>query len=447
MFRIFRILPAFLAVLLAVIPLTAAAEQTAYYTEMPEYLRMTQETVINSIRKNISTRITYPKTANEAVNREMAALIDAMFEKGRSTLSHERTDATSCFDVGAVVSRTGTSYMSFLTIAETSRDYMQHYVDFDARVYDIKTGQRIRLTDIFPEGSEAWSILSAEVRAQLSAAFPALEADEEMLAALADKEQLETAPFTMGAARLTLTYRADALYPGKNTLLHVNIDYQKLRQHMTPSAFAQTDNSRFRMAALTYDDGPVRDTTRRVMDELRRHGAGATFFVIGKRIARHTDLLARQQDSNYSIQSHTYSHRYPGKIRSSEIMGEKEQFHAALTDAIGVAPVMMRSPGGMDDFYVKNAVGYPIIHWSLASGDSGNGKAKTVAPRVLRQIGHGDIVLMHDLNAESPRYTELIVSSLAEQGYLLVTVEELFSAMGVQLEDNRVYFSPERIDE
>jgi peptidoglycan/xylan/chitin deacetylase (PgdA/CDA1 family) len=114
---------------------------------------------------------------------------------------------------------------------------------------------------------------------------------------------------------------------------------------------------------------------------------------------------------------------------------------------IGVAPVMMRSPGGMDDFYVKNAVGYPIIHWSLASGDSGNGKAKTVAPRVLRQIGHGDIVLMHDLNAESPRYTELIVSSLAEQGYLLVTVEELFSAMGVPLEDNRVYFSPKRIDE
>ena len=131
-----------------------------------------------------------------------------------------------------------------------------HYVDFDARVYDIKTGKRIRLTDIFPEGSEAWSILSAEVRAQLSAAFPALDADEETLAALADKKQLETAPFTMGAARLTLTYRADALYPGKNTLLHVNIDYQKLRQHMTPSAFAQTDNSRFRMAALTYDDGP-----------------------------------------------------------------------------------------------------------------------------------------------------------------------------------------------
>lgn len=447
MYRIFRILPVLVLALLAAAPLPAAAEQTAYYTEMPQYLRMTQETVIDSIRKNISIRRTYPKTCNESINSEMAALIDSMLERSRDTLSHERTDATSCLDVGAVVSRTGTSFMSFLTIAETSRDYMQHYVDFDARVYDVKTGRRIALTDVFPQESEAWDILAAEVQAQLSAAFPSMEADEKILASLTQREQLKAAAFTMGAARLTLTYRADALYPGKNTLLHVHIDYQKLRPHMTEAAFAQTDNSRFRMVALTYDDGPVRDTTRRVMDELRRHGAGATFFVIGKRIPRHLDLLSRQQDSNYSIQSHTYSHRYPGKIRSSEIMGEKEQFHAALTDAIGVAPMMMRSPGGMDDFYVKNAVGYPIIHWSLASGDSGNGKAKTIAPRVLRQVGHGDIVLLHDLNAESPRYTATIVSSLTEQGYLLVTVEELFSAMGVPLENNRVYFSPTRVDE
>lgn len=447
MYRIPRVsVLALLIALLLLFPLCASAE-AGFYTEMPEYLRMTQKTSIERVKKNIYIRRTYPATANEAVNSEMAALIDGMLERSRENFSLERTDMTSTLDVGAVVTRTGTSFMSFLTIAEATRDYAQHSVDFDARVYDIRTGERILLTDVFPEGSEAWDILAMAVRAQLSAAFPGTEPDQDALSALCTREALESAAFTMGAARMTLTYRADAVYPGKHTLLHVNVYYRDIRHLMNPIAYAQTDNSRFRMVALTYDDGPVRDNTRKVMDELRKGGAAATFFLIGKRIPRHMDLLARQQDSNYSIQSHTYTHAYPGEIGTTEVLAEKAQFIAELGSAVGVVPSMMRSPGGMDDFYTKREIGYPIIHWSVASGDSGNGKAKSVAPRVLSRIGHGDIVLMHDLNSESPRYTAMILQSLGEQGYLCVTVEELFAAMGVEMENNTVYFSPDRVGE
>ena len=444
MHRIFRIFPALLLLAALLAPLCAQAD---YYTEMRVHLRMTQKTGVEKLKKNIYLRITYPETANEAVNSEMRALIDEMTARNRDTLSLERTDAMSALDVGAVVSRTGTSFMSFLTIAETSRDYMQHHVDFDARVYDIRTGERVQLTDVFPEGSEAFDILAGEVRAQLSAAFPAMEADSAALDALTGPEAIKSAAFTMGPVRLTLTYRADALYPGKNSLLHVNIPYSELRRYMTPIAYAQTDNSRFRMVALTYDDGPVRDTTRKVMDELRSHGASATFFIVGRRMAGHRDFLARQQDANYSIQSHTYTHRYAGKINTEEAFAEKAQFAAELAEITGVAPVMMRAPGGMDEFYTGREIGYPVMHWSLAAGDSGNGQTKSIVPRVLNQIDHGDIVLMHDLNSECPRYTNKILTSLCEQGYLCVTVEELFIACGVPLEENRVYFSPYRADE
>ena len=444
MHRIPHIFSALLLFAALFMPLSAQAE---YYTEMPVHLRMTQKTSIEQLKKNIYLRLTYPQTANEEVNSEMAALIDEMTARSRDTLSLERTDATSSLDVGAVISRTGTSFMSFLTIAETSREYVQHHVDFDARVYDIRTGKRIFLTDVFPEGSGAWSVLADAARTQLSAAFPSMEADSAALDALCSEAAIKEAAFTMGPVRLTLTYRADALYPGKNTLLHVNIPYGELRRFMTPVAYAQTDNSRFRMVALTYDDGPVRDTTRKVMDELRKGGASATFFIIGRRMPGNRDFLARQQDSNYSIQSHTYTHRYPGKIKTDEIFAEKAQFAAELAEITGVAPVMMRAPGGMDEFYTEREIGYPVMHWSLAAGDSGNGKTKSIVPRVLNQIDHGDIVLMHDLNSESPRYTAKILASLNEQGYLCVTVEELFIAAGVPLENNRVYFSPYRADE
>ena len=442
--RIFRIISALLLFAAFLMPFSAQAE---YYTEMPVHLRMTQTTSVEKLKKNIYLRLTYPETASETVNGEMRALIDDMTARNRDTLSLKQTDAMSCLDVGAVVSRTGTSFMSFLAIAETTRDYAQHHVDFETRVYDIRTGERILLTDIFPGESEAWSLLADAARTQLSAAFPAMDTDKSALDALCSVESIKNADFTMGPVRLTLTCRADALYPGKNTLLHVNIDYSEIRRFMTPIAYAQTDNSRFRMVALTYDDGPVRDTTRKVMDELRKGGASATFFVIGRRMPGNKDFLARQQDSNYSIQSHTYTHRYPGKIKGDEIFAEKAQFAAELGDITGIQPVMMRAPGGMDEFYTEREIGYPVMHWSLAAGDSGNGKTKSIVPRVLNQIGHGDIVLMHDLNSECPRYTEKILASLNEQGYLCVTVEELFPAAGVPMESNRIYFSPYRTEE
>ena len=51
---------------------------------------------------------------------------------------------------------------------------------------------------------------------------------------------------------------------------------------------------------------------------------------------------------------------------------------------------------------------------------------------------------MHDLNSLSSRYTRDILAHLNQNGYLCVTVEELFEHLGVPLEDNVVYFSPFR---
>ena len=41
---------------------------------------------------------------------------------------------------------------------------------------------------------------------------------------------------------------------------------------------------------LTIDDGPDPSSTPRVLDLLRKHGARATFFVIGEQVARHPEL-------------------------------------------------------------------------------------------------------------------------------------------------------------
>jgi len=52
---------------------------------------------------------------------------------------------------------------------------------------------------------------------------------------------------------------------------------------------------------------------------------------------------------------------------------------------------------------------------------------------------------MHDINSKSPTYSRKVLEYFEENGYLCVTVEELFADAGIALEDQLVYFSPERI--
>lgn len=426
---------------------TGETAGTAYYEEMPVYLRVTQRMDTEDVSRGSRIRRTYPTSANAGVDAEIRALVDELAERNREKLPEGTKEVPSYLDVGAVISRTGTSFMSFLTLAEISHEREQLSVDFDARVYDMETGERIALTDVFPEESEAWALLSRAVHEQLGAAFPEETPDEGALDALCRIEAIRSAPFILGAVRLDLVYRADAVYPGKRTLLHVTVNYAQIRDLMTERARAQTDNSRFRKVALTYDDGGALVYTRNVLDELRAYGAEATFFVVGRMIGKNHYNLCRQQDAGYSVQTHTYSHKYPNETTDEEKLEEKERMARELSAVTGVAPTMMRAPGGMEASYLRIGIGYPLIHWSLASGDSGNPNAEKIAERVSRGAGDGDIVLMHDINPRVADYTAVILRSLTEQGFLLVTVDELFADAGVELTQGRVYFSTSRVED
>ena len=73
--------------------------------------------------------------------------IDEMAEKGRPYLPTGKIDLMpSYLDVGATIFRTGTQWMSFLTIARIAYEREQTYVDFDARVYDMATGTQVKVT-------------------------------------------------------------------------------------------------------------------------------------------------------------------------------------------------------------------------------------------------------------------------------------------------------------
>jgi peptidoglycan/xylan/chitin deacetylase (PgdA/CDA1 family) len=60
--------------------------------------------------------------------------------------------------------------------------------------------------------------------------------------------------------------------------------------------------------------------------------------------------------------------------------------------------------------------------------------------KVQKAIQDGDIILCHDIKDNTPESTRQMVRYLEEQGYMLLTVDELFAKDGVTLEPDTVYF-------
>lgn len=426
-------------VLICLLPLWAGAETES---SLPAALRVTQTAYSQQPKKNIYVNTYYPETASAAVNAEMRALLADMTETARPSLpAKAANDEGAYLDVQPTVYRTGQSWVSFLSTAIIRNNRKQLYADVDARAYDIATGRRLTLADVLADEA-GFALVSEEIRAQLTAYFPDEQPDAAALSALCAREALNGAPFTLSVAYLQFHYRADALYAGKTTLMHVRIPYTALAAYMTEEALRQTDNSARRLIALTYDDGPVVGRTMRLVRNLRAGGASATFFIVGDRIHYCPNEVTLVHDAGFTVASHNYYHVYGSKNRG-KVIQYRDKLNAELYKWIGIPVRLMRAPGGLEDVFINENVGLPLFHWSIISKSKNNKVTDPAgeARRLASVAKDGDIILLHDLYTGTDKMALTLPGLLADKGFLCVTLEEMFAVKGIELQPNEVYWN------
>lgn len=430
----------FFSLLMVLLLAASSALASEKYDTLPEHMQITQAFEHERLGGSITIDRAWPVTANEAVNAELRAAIDQLEAEGRAHLPARaaREQEGALLDVGATVYRTGQSWASFLMTASVQDDRKQTYTAVDTRAYDLLTGEAITLSDVIADEA-GWQIVADAVRAQLSAYFPDEPADEARLDAL--MQELAGTPFTLTVAYLQLHFRADSLYDGKQTLMHVRVPYTDLAGRLTDEAVRQTDNSRYKMVALTFDDGPTRSVTLRVMRNLRRGCAEATFFIVGERIPYGPEYLAMQHDAGFITGSHNYVHDYPYQVKG-KVVAYRDRLNKQLAAVTGRGVSIMRAPGGNEKVYIDEDVHLPLIHWTLVSTDAGGNvtNPESEARRLAAKALDGDVILCHDLRSSTADYTQTLPQLLSERGFLCVTVEELFAVNGITLEPNTVYF-------
>lgn len=195
------------------------------------------------------------------------------------------------------------------------------------------------------------------------------------------------------------------------------------------------------MIALTYDDGPQTSVGNRIMDVMLKYNQRCTFFLVGDRIPSRAEEVKRMADNGFEIANHSYSHKYLNKCDAATIREEVSKCNENIKKYAGVTPAVMRLPGGSKNDTVLANVNMPIILWNIDTLDWSTRNTQKTIDAVLGKVKDGDVVLMHELYTSTAEATEYLVPKLVEQGFQLVTVSELAKHKGIDLKNNKIYYS------
>ena len=224
-------------------------------------------------------------------------------------------------------------------------------------------------------------------------------------------------------------------------MMEVPFYYPEIRPMLTENAYLETDNdSYYQVCALTFDDGPSQQNTPKVLDALMETGARGTFFVIGNRVDDYRYLVQREHDNGHAVASHNWHHGNVTKSSAAALRAMPKKVNSVMVKAIGIPVRYDRVPGGRYPAMIKAKVGWAYIQWSLDTYDWRGRSSAEVMSTVRKLLTDGDIILCHDIKKNTPESTRQIIRYLEEQGYMPLTIDELFAKDGVTLEPNKVYY-------
>ena len=155
--------------------------------------------------------------------------------------------------------------------------------------------------------------------------------------------------------------------------------------------------------AITIDDGPDPVVTPQVLSVLEEHRALATFFCVGERVERYSELAQEMVRRGHTIENHSQRHRHNFSLLGPAAMQtEITRAQDVIRKVVGSRPRFFRAPAGLRNPFldpVLNRLQLRLASWTRRGFDTVNGNAEAVYQRLTGSLRSGDILLLHDGNA------------------------------------------------
>ncbi len=177
---------------------------------------------------------------------------------------------------------------------------------------------------------------------------------------------------------------------------------------------------------LTFDDGPLRTHTRRVLDALAAQCTRATFFLVGSMALADPDWAREYARRGHTVASHTWTHAHLDAMSLEKGIAEMELGLSAVRLATGgpVAPFfrfpyLRETPGMVAHLRERHIAEFGI---DIDSKDYATHDPDAVRRRVITELArrHRGIILFHDIQASTARALPLLLADLKARGYRVV---------------------------
>ncbi len=195
---------------------------------------------------------------------------------------------------------------------------------------------------------------------------------------------------------------------------------------------------------LSFDDGPDRNWTPKVLDILKEKKAPGAFFVIGDEANRAPDILKREYAEGHEIGNHTFTHPKFDEVSRTQIKWELNLTQRLIESTLGVKSILFRPPYGIDhqpeyaeevaQLPYPQELGYLIVGQRIDPNDwreadpKNKRSAQEIVDEVVEQAEKGNIILLHDGGGDRSQTLAalpMIIDQLRAKGFAFVSVADL----------------------
>jgi peptidoglycan/xylan/chitin deacetylase (PgdA/CDA1 family) len=181
--------------------------------------------------------------------------------------------------------------------------------------------------------------------------------------------------------------------------------------------------------AITIDDGPDPEVTPHVLTLLDEHHAKATFFCVGAKVRRHADLAREIVKRGHAVENHSQRHLHNFSLLGPRALAnEIGSAQASIATVTGIQPVFFRAPAGLRNPFldpVLARLGLQLASWTRRGFDTVSRDADGVFNKLARNLGGGDILLLHDGHAGRSRSGQPVVLEVLPRLLATLTAAKL----------------------
>ena len=199
---------------------------------------------------------------------------------------------------------------------------------------------------------------------------------------------------------------------------------------LTTPVTPRVNCAKVKCVALTFDDGPVAETTE-LLTVLRAKKVKATFFVLGRQVVREPAVIRQIVADGHVVGNHSWDHPLLTRLSLAKVRAQLVRTNRAIVAAGAPAPVVFRPPYGGTNraiLRIAGAQGMTQVLWDVDPLDWRDRNSAVVASRVVAATRNGSIVLSHDIHPTTRAAYARIIDRLRARGFQFVTVPELLGS-------------------